>query len=122
MVFQDLNRVNNLSSINNVLTWLLDMSHKFMSMFYLFIREQKLHVFSCLDRVRLLDKAYLRVYTLSGGQKQCIGIARALGKQPVLLLADELVASIDPMIAHTILSLRHNIGRAFGITVSCNLH
>jgi phosphonate transport system ATP-binding protein len=122
MVFQDFNLVNNLSSVNNVLTGLLDTSNKFMSMFYLFTREQKLHALSCLDRVKLLDKAYSRVDKLSGGQKQRVGIARAIVKQPVLLLADEPVASVDPMIAHTIMSLLRDIGREFGITVICNLH
>jgi len=122
MVFQDFNLVNNLSSVNNVLTGLLDSSSKFMSMFYLFTREQKLHALSCLDRVKLLDRAHSRVDKLSGGQKQRVGIARAIVKQPVLLLADEPVASVDPMIAHTIMSLLRDIGSEFGITVICNLH
>jgi len=122
MVFQDFNLVNNLSSVNNVLTGLLDSSSKFRSMFYLFTREQKLHALSCLDRVKLLDKAYSRVDKLSGGQKQRVGIARAIVKQPALLLADEPVASVDPMIAHTIMSLLRDIAREFGITVICNLH
>ena len=122
MVFQDFNLVNNLSSVNNVLAGLLDSSSKFMSMFYFFTRDQKLQALSCLDRVKLLDKAYSRVDKLSGGQKQRVGIARAIVKQPVLLLADEPVASVDPMIAHTIMSLLRDIGSEFGITVICNLH
>ena len=122
MVFQDFNLVNNLSSINNVLTGLLDSSNKFMSMCYLFTREQKLQALECLERVELLDKAYARADQLSGGQKQRVGIARAIVKSPVLLLADEPVASLDPMISHTVLSLLKNIGREFGITVICNLH
>ena len=122
MVFQDFNLVNNLSSVNNVLTGLLDSSSKFRSMFYLFTRKQKLRALSCLDRVKLLDKAYSRVDKLSGGQKQRVGIARAIVKQPALLLADEPVASVDPMIAHTIMSLLRDIAREFGITVICNLH
>lgn len=122
MVFQDFNLVNNLSSLNNVLTGLLDSSNKLMSMLYLFKREQKLLALSCLDRVGLLDKAYARADQLSGGQKQRVGIARAIVKKPVLLLADEPVASLDPIIAHSILSLLHNIGNEFGITVICNLH
>ena len=58
MVFQDFNLVNNLSSLNNVLTGLLDSSNKFMSIFYLFSRAQKLRALDCLKRVGLLDKAY----------------------------------------------------------------
>lgn len=122
MVFQDFNLVNNLSSINNVLTGLLDSSNKLASMFYLFSRPQKLHALKCLERVGLLEKAYARVDQLSGGQKQRVGIARAIAKNPVLLLADEPVASLDPVIAHSILTLLRNIGREFGITVICNLH
>ena len=122
MVFQDFNLVNNLSSVNNVLTGLLDSSSKFRSMFYLFTRKQKLHALICLDRVKLLDKAYSRVDKLSGGQKQRVGIARAIVKQPTLLLVDEPVASVDPMIAHTIMLLLRDIAREFGITVICNLH
>jgi phosphonate transport system ATP-binding protein len=122
MVFQDFNLVNNLSSLNNVLTGLLDSSNKLMSMFYLFSREQKLQALGCLERVGLLDKAYARADQLSGGQKQRVGIARAIVKKPALLLADEPVASLDPMIAYTIMSLIRDIGNEIGITVICNLH
>jgi len=122
MVFQNFNLVNNLSSLNNVLTGLLGSSNKFMSMFYLFTRAQKLHALGCLDRVGLLDKAYARADQLSGGQQQRVGIARAIVKKPILLLADEPVASLDPMISHTILSLLRDIGNETGITVICNLH
>lgn len=122
MVFQDFNLVDNLSALNNVLTGLLDSSNKFASMFYLFSREQKLLALSCLERVGLLEKAYARADQLSGGQKQRVGIARAIVKEPVLLLADEPVASLDPMIAHSIMSLLRDIGNEIGITVICNLH
>lgn len=122
MVFQDFNLVNNLSSLNNVLTGLLDSSNKFISMFYLFSREQKLRALGCLERVGLLDKAYARADQLSGGQKQRVGIARAIVKKPILLLADEPVASVDPIIAHSIMSLLRDIGNEIGITVICNLH
>ena len=102
MVFQDFNLVDRLSAINNVLTGLLDTSNKLMSMFYLFTREQKLLALNCLERVGLLDKAYARADQLSGGQKHRVGIARAIVKNPVLLLADEPVASLDPMISKSI--------------------
>ena len=122
MIFQDFNLVENLSSLNNVLTGLLDSSNKLMSIFYMFSREQKLIALECLERVGLLHKAYMRVDQLSGGQKQRVGIARAITKKPLLLLADEPVASLDPLIAHSIMSLIKNIGREYDITIICNLH
>jgi len=122
MVFQDFNLVNNLSSINNVLTGLLDSSNTLMSMMYLFTKDQKKLALSCLEKVGLLDKAYDRVDQLSGGQKQRVGIARAIIKNPTLLLADEPVASLDPMISDSIMTLLWNIRRQSGLTVICNLH
>ena len=122
MVFQDFNLVNNLSSINNVLTGLLDSSNTLMSMMYLFTKNQKKLALSCLEKVGLLDKAYDRVDQLSGGQKQRVGIARAIIKNPTLLLADEPVASLDPMISDSIMTLLWNIRHEIGLTVICNLH
>jgi len=122
MVFQDFNLVNNLSSLNNVLTGLLDSSNTIMSMLYLFTKEQKKQALSCLEMVGLLDKAYSRVDKLSGGQQQRVGIARAIIKNPTLLLADEPVASLDPKISDSIMNLLWNIRSQIGLTVICNLH
>ena len=122
MIFQEFNLVNNLSAINNVLTGLLNSSSKFLSMFYLFTKEQKLEALKALETVGLLNKAYERVDELSGGQMQRIGIARAIIKRPKLLLADEPVASLDPKAANLIMSLLKKINKEFEITVICNLH
>ena len=122
MVFQDFNLVENLTVINNVLTGLLESSNKLMSMLYLFTRDQKIRALDCLERVGLLDKAYVRVDQLSGGQKQRVGIARSIIKKPTLLLADEPVASLDPMISQTIMTLLRDIAKENSITVICNLH
>jgi phosphonate transport system ATP-binding protein len=122
MIFQEFNLVNNLSAINNVLTGLLNSSSKFLSMFYLFTKEQKLEALNALETVGILDKAYIRVDELSGGQRQRVGIARAIIKKPTLLLADEPVASLDPKAADLIMSLLKKINKEFKITVICNLH
>lgn len=122
MIFQEFNLVNNLSSINNVLTGLLNSSSKFLSMFYLFTKEQKLEALKALETVGLLDKAYNRVDELSGGQRQRVGIARAIIKKPKLLLADEPIASLDPKAADLIMSLLKKINKEFNITIICNLH
>ena len=122
MIFQEFNLVNNISSINNVLTGLLNSSSKFLSMFYLFTKEQKLQALQALDTVGLLDKSYNRADELSGGQRQRVGIARAIIKKPLLLLADEPVASLDPKAALATMKLLKKVNKVFNITVLCNLH
>jgi len=122
MIFQEFNLVNNLSAINNVLTGLLNSSNKFLSLFYLFSKNQKIKALKSLETVGLLEKSYSRSDELSGGQRQRIGIARAIIKKPLLLLADEPVASLDPKAANLILSLLKRINQDFGTTILCNLH
>ncbi|MDA9653399.1 phosphonate ABC transporter ATP-binding protein [Candidatus Pelagibacter sp.] len=122
MIFQEFNLVNNLSAINNVLTGLLNSSNKFLSLFYLFRKDQKFKALRSLKTVGLLEKSYSRSDELSGGQRQRVGIARAIIKKPLLLLADEPVASLDPKAANLILSLLKKINKEFGTTILCNLH
>jgi phosphonate transport system ATP-binding protein len=122
MIFQEFNLVNNLSSINNVLTGLLNSSSKFLSMFYLFSKEQKLEALRALEMVGVVEKAYNRADELSGGQRQRVGIARAIIKRPMVLLADEPVGSLDPKSANIIIKLLKEINKKFKITVVCNLH
>jgi len=122
MIFQEFNLVNNLSTINNVLTGLLNTSNKFLSLFYLFSKKQKIEALKSLETVGLLEKSYNRSDELSGGQRQRVGIARAIIKKPLLLLADEPVASLDPKSSNLILSLLKKINLEFGTTILCNLH
>ena len=122
MIFQEFNLVNNLSAINNVLTGLLNSSSKFLSMLYLFTKEQKISALQSLETVDLLDKVYSRADELSGGQRQRVGIARAIIKKPLLLLADEPVASLDPKASNLIMTLLKKINKKFNITIICNLH
>jgi len=122
LIFQHFNLVGNLSSLNNVLSGLLGENGTIASLFFLFKNELKLRALECLDLVGLLEKAHVRADKLSGGQQQRVGIARAIAKNPVLILADEPVASLDPMIAYSVLSLLKRICTAQGITVICNIH
>lgn len=122
MIFQNFNLVHNISVINNVLSGMLDKCHPIASLFYLFTKEQKLRALEAIDQVGLLSKAYSRADKLSGGQQQRVGIARALSRKPLVILADEPVASLDPMIAFQVLSLLKQISASHGITVVCNLH
>jgi phosphonate transport system ATP-binding protein len=71
--------------------------------------------------VGIADKAYNRADTLSGGQQQRVGIARTLMQEPKLILADEPVASLDPVLAHSILQYLELLNKE-GITIICSLH
>ena len=122
MIFQEFNLVNNLSVINNVLSGLLNSNSKFLSLFYLFPKNQRIKALKSLETVGLLEKSYNRSDELSGGQRQRVGIARAKKKKPLLVLADEPVASLDPKAANLILSLLKKINKDFGTTILCNLH
>ena len=74
-----------------------------------------------LDRVGIADKASERADALSGGQQQRVGIARALMQEPKVILADEPVASLDPVLSHSILQYLEQLNKE-GITVICSLH
>ena len=122
MIFQNFNLVQNISVLNNVLSGMLDKCNPFTSLFYIFKKHQKIRALECLDEVGLISKAYSRADKLSGGQQQRVGIARALSREPLMILADEPVASLDPLIAYQVLSLLKEISSSKGITVICNLH
>jgi phosphonate transport system ATP-binding protein len=122
MIFQHYNLVENLSVINNVLTGSLASIPSIYSLVYYFPRALKVRALKCLKRVQLLDKAYEKAAELSGGQKQRTGIARAIMQNPSVLLADEPISNLDPMIGYNIMRLLKGICVKDNIAVICNLH
>ena len=83
------------------------------------LRERAMH---CLQRVGLADQAMKRADQLSGGQSQRVAIARALMQQPRMIVADEPVASLDPVAGHEVMELFHQLARAEGITLLFTSH
>ncbi|MBI1986442.1 MAG: phosphonate ABC transporter ATP-binding protein [Rhodospirillales bacterium] len=122
MIFQHFNLVRRLPVLENVLTGMLGYKPTLPSIFKVFSRDEKLRAIECLERVDMAHKAFQRADTLSGGEQQRVGIARALNQNPDLLLADEPVASLDPTIARTVLGYIKQINEEMGITVLLNIH
>lgn len=122
MVFQQFNLVDRLSVVTNVLTGRLAYRSWVGSVFYLFRREDMQIAREALSRVGLIDKAWSRADQLSGGQQQRVGIARALAQRPEIILADEPVASLDPVSSEEILGLLREICERDKIALVVNLH
>lgn len=122
MIFQHHNVVPRLSVLKNVLTGRLGSLSTLSSVLQLFSRADVELAHQCLRRVELMHKADARTDSLSGGQMQRVGIARALAQQPKVILADEPVASLDPKTARLVMQYLRDASRELGITVVCNLH
>ena len=122
MVFQHHNLVPRLSVLKNVLTGRLGALPTLPSLLQLFRQSDIDLAHECLERVGLAHKAHERTESLSGGQMQRVGIARALAQQPRVILADEPVASLDPKTARSVLQYLREATRGLGIAVVCNLH
>jgi phosphonate transport system ATP-binding protein len=122
MVFQQFNLVKRSSVLTNVLSGRLGYVNTLTSSLHLFSPEDSRRARSSLEQVGLADKAAVRADSLSGGQQQRVGIARALMQDPRLILADEPVASLDPVLAHSILKYLEQLNKERGITVLCSLH
>jgi phosphonate transport system ATP-binding protein len=122
MVFQQFNLVKRSSVITNVLSGRLGYVNPWQSLGNYFSADNKKRALANLAQVGLSEKAYVRADSLSGGQQQRVGIARALMQDPKLILDDEPVASLDPVLAHTILKYLEQLNKERGITVLCSLH
>jgi phosphonate transport system ATP-binding protein len=122
MVFQQFNLVKRSSVMTNVLSGRLGYVSPYQSLFNYFSPADHARALKNLERLGLQDKAYVRADSLSGGQQQRVGIARALMQEPKLILADEPVASLDPVLSHSILKYLEQMNKEDGITVLCSLH
>ncbi len=122
MIFQQFNLVKRSSVLTNVLSGRLGYVNPWTSLIHHFPAEDHARALAALERVGIREKADNRADQLSGGQQQRVGIARALMQEPRLMLADEPVASLDPVLAHSILRYLEQLNQQDGITVLCSLH
>jgi len=121
MVFQQFNLVKRSSVLTNVLAGRLGYANPFLSLVGIWPRADRQRAVKALERMGIADKAASRADALSGGQQQRVGIARTLMQEPKLILADEPVASLDPVLAHSILGYLEQLNKE-GITILCSLH
>ena len=122
MVFQSFNLVTRTTVINNVLTSRVPDMPFYKSMIGVFSKEDKVIALEALDKVGILDKAYVRADQLSGGQQQRVALARTLAQKPEIILADEPVAALDPITATQVIDDFKRINEEMKISVLINIH
>jgi phosphonate transport system ATP-binding protein len=122
MVFQHFNLVNRSKVLTNVLAGRLGYVNPALSVVNRFPRADIEKAHAQLARVGLEEKANARADELSGGQQQRVGVARAMMQDPEIMLADEPVASLDPVLAHSIMQYLERINQDDGVMVLCSLH
>jgi phosphonate transport system ATP-binding protein len=122
MIFQSFNLVSRSTVIKNVLTADVPDMPFWRVLFGIFTKEQKMGALESLDKVGILDKAYTRCDQLSGGQQQRVALARTLNQNPSIILADEPVASLDPVTARQVMSDFVRINKEYKITILLNIH
>jgi len=122
MVFQQFNLVKRSTVLTNVLAGRLGYSSTWRSVVGRFSTSDQKRAWQALERMGITSQAHKRADELSGGQQQRVGIARALMQDPKMILADEPVASLDPVLAHSILQHLERLNKEDKITVLCSLH
>ncbi len=122
MIFQQFNLVPRMDVVSNVLHGTLNRRSTLATAFNLFPRADIEKAIELLERLGIEEQATKRVEALSGGQQQRVAIARALMQDPEMVLADEPIASLDPMNAQLVMDALRQIHDQDGRTVICNLH
>ena len=122
MIFQSFNLITRTTVIKNVLTAFVPELPWWRALLGIFTKEEKIAALESLDKMGILDKAFVRADQLSGGQQQRVALARTLAQNPQIILADEPVASLDPITARQVMDDFLRINQDMNITVIINIH
>jgi len=122
MIFQSFNLVTRTTVIKNVLAAKVPELPFWRVLLGIFPKKDKMEALEALDKVGILDKAYSRVDQLSGGQQQRVALARTLAQNPKIILADEPVASLDPIMAAQVMRDFKRINQDMNISILINIH
>ena len=122
MIFQQFNLVPRLDVVTNVMLGRVNDHGALRSLFNVFPDDDIRDAVQTLERLGIAEHALKRAEALSGGQQQRVAIARALMQRPKMVLADEPIASLDPLNAEKVMDALRAIHVEDGLTVMCNLH
>ena len=122
MIFQSFNLITRTTVIKNVLTAFVPELPWWRALLGIFTKEEKIAALESLDKMGILDKAFVRADQLSGGQQQRVALASTLAQNPQIILADEPVASLDPITARQVMDDFLRINQDMNITVIINIH
>lgn len=122
MVFQSFNLIERTTVLKNVLAAKVADKGFLASLFGYYSKKDYLDSLEALNNVGILDKAFIRADQLSGGQMQRVALSRTLAQNPTIILADEPVASLDPVTANMIMTDFKRINEKFNITIIANMH
>jgi phosphonate transport system ATP-binding protein len=122
MIFQQFNLVPRMDVVSNVLHGTLNRQSTLATLFNLYPSADIHRAIDILERLGIAEHAAKRAEALSGGQQQRVAIARALMQDPRIILADEPIASLDPMNAQVVMDTLRRIHDEDGRMVICNLH
>lgn len=122
MIFQQFNLVPRMDVASNVLHGTLNRRSTLGTLFNLYPTSDIHRAIEILDRLGISEQAPKRADALSGGQQQRVAIARALMQDPKIILADEPIASLDPMNAQIVMEALRTIHEEDGRTIIANLH
>ncbi len=122
MVFQSFNLIGRTTVVRNVLAARVADMDPVRSIFGIYNKKDKILALEALDKVGILEKAYHRADQLSGGQQQRVALARTIAQDPTIILADEPVASLDPITANQVMKDFERVNKELNITVVANMH
>lgn len=122
MVFQSFNLISKTTVLRNVLTARVADMPLWKVALGIYSKQDKLIALEALEKVGILEKAYIRADQLSGGQQQRVALARTVAQAPNIILADEPVASLDPITAKQVMDDFKRINKEDNITIIANMH
>lgn len=122
MIFQSFNLVTRTTVIKNVLTAKVPDMPFLRVLLGIYNKQERTQALEALDKVGILEKAYIRADQLSGGQQQRVALARTLAQNPQIILADEPVAALDPVTAKKVMDDFKKINKEMNITILVNIH